>query len=315
VDAYITWANRNLDGEAQWTVPRFDDMDDESRRLPWFIVTGAPKAGTTFLRNVFNAGCDGKSGPTHEMHFWDGRLQEDFNHPKDHTPEDRRRATLSYYAKRIGHACPDDGVICHDFTPSYMAFLSTGDEHWAQMEDIAHYMPYLKAVAILRDPVERYKSEYGMNLHRQQKKWYGHTRGEMAAYLEECGGFDTSFPSITIMDRRCIMLYRGLYADHLEQWYETFGPERLCVMSSSRLKAKPLEAISELLSCLGVDINESCPDFAANAARSLDQVFARSGGIWTHDVFAEDDRDVLQAYYDRRNAALLDVMGDPSFSY
>jgi len=92
------------------------------------------------------------------------------------------------------------------------------------------FAPDARIVAILRDPVER---AYSHHLHEI-------ARGHIAP----CA-FAEALP------RNPDYLAQGLYARHLQPWFDRFGPDRRLVLVHEEVRADPAEALARLAAFLG----------------------------------------------------------------
>lgn len=108
-----------------------------------FLGIGAQKCGTTWLFENLNRHPDILFPLGKEVHFWDGKLNQDIEWYRQSFPDIR-------------------GKISGEITPAY-AILPP-----AVIEEIHHRFPKLKLIYIIRDPVERAWSGALMALGRAE---------------------------------------------------------------------------------------------------------------------------------------------------
>lgn len=109
--------------------------------LPDFLVIGAEKSGTTWLKHNLNEHPDVFVPAQKELNFFD----KDENYEKG----------LEHYASYFNKAAP--ASVKGELTPGY---LHTPEVAAAR---IYEYFPDIKLIAILRDPIDRAWSNYAMH--------------------------------------------------------------------------------------------------------------------------------------------------------
>ncbi len=106
---------------------------------PNFLVIGAEKSGTTWLKHVLNEHPDIFVPPIKEVHFFD----------KDENFEKGIKWYSSFFAE-------NREKCCGEITPGYLANSSISAQRIRKM------FPEVKIIAILRNPVDRAISNYNM---------------------------------------------------------------------------------------------------------------------------------------------------------
>jgi hypothetical protein len=127
-------------------------------------------------------------------------------------------------------------------------------DHPAAAHRIARDLPGVKAIVMLRDPVERAHSAHRMNIVRgydtvtfdeaielEQER----NAGELERMLADPGY--ASFP-----DRHFSFVRRGQYADRLEVFFEQLGRENVHVLFSERFSEHPEQEYARVLEFLGL---------------------------------------------------------------
>jgi len=237
---------------------------DQVHHLPYFSVVGAQKAGTTYLRFILVqhpqlASGDGLHGEANgEPHFFD------WGYPGAQSSSTAAVATKyaamfhSSTAKFNRQELADSssvsfgssqGVIgsggntlYFDTTPAYLVELKTVP---ARMHRL---VPHIKLVAIVRDPTDRYRSEFQMEVCRARFNAISdiyHQHGAMAQYLREP------------VAAKFKPLWRGLYLDQFQAWLNLWPREALLVLTSDELYAAPANATARVLNFLKLDPSPS----------------------------------------------------------
>ncbi|MBA2275593.1 MAG: sulfotransferase [Chloroflexi bacterium] len=115
------------------------------------------------------------------------------------------------------------GLLAGEWTPRYMAIPSVA-------EAIERAAPEARLLAILRDPVERYRS--GLS------QWYVTRRRTGRSPEDERGESEA--------------IERGLYARQLERLIERFGRDRVLVLQFERCLSDPAGQFGRTMSFLGL---------------------------------------------------------------
>jgi len=170
--------------------------------LPDFLIIGAQKAGTTWLRallrhhpNVYM--------PDREIHF--------FN--KEHN----YRRGLDWYARHFRGA--DGNKRIGEKTPNYLwtNVPDTGSDAPDPHQNIAETLPGVQLIAVLRDPVARALSAYNHHM----------ARGRLPPHLPMDR---VLFGDHQRLCRRHGILTMGEYDRHLRDYLSVFDREQLLVL-------------------------------------------------------------------------------------
>lgn len=282
--------------------------------LPYFSILGAQKAGTTYLRWVlvqhpYLASGDGLHGEANgEPHFFD------WGYPAV-KKTDVAAVAAKYAAMFHGTAAKfHDGLVLDlaaasspgspgsprsgnpgggtalyfDTTPAYLVELDTVPERLHAL------LPKLKLVAIVRDPTDRYRSEFQMEVCRAR---YGtisdmyHQHGAMAQYLREP------------VAQKYKPLKRGLYLEQFRAWLKLWPREALLVLTSDELYAEPAAATDKVLAFLQVATPATFKGFnykaPKNAACKKDMA----------PFLDAQELAQLRTFYAARNQGLAELLG------
>ncbi|CAN5688951.1 hypothetical protein BH23CHL8_BH23CHL8_02870 [soil metagenome] len=122
------------------------------------------------------------------------------------------------------------GHVCGEWTPRYMALP-------AMPRVIGRVAPEARLLAIVRDPVERYRS--GLNQWREQTRRRSLKRPERAGKREA--------------------LMRGFYGRQVQRLQEVVGPERFLVLQYERCVAQTQAEFDRTVGFLGVSPHQLAP--------------------------------------------------------
>ncbi len=177
--------------------------------LPTFLVIGAVRAGSTWLDALLRS------------------------HPQIYMPQHRKEvAYFDLYFDRgpqwYASYFPDEQVEAHrhagESTPRYLYDP-------AAPARIQALLPDVEMIAILRNPVDRAYSHFGLEVR---------DRGERRSFERALAEFD----ELTAV---------GHYSNHLRRYAEVFGPERVLVLIFEEVIAAPDLAMQRLGQFLSVD--------------------------------------------------------------
>jgi hypothetical protein len=205
---------------------------------PDFLIIGAQKAGTTWLRAMLRQH-PRVYAPGREIHF--------FN------KADNYRLGLDWYRGRFRWAGRDQ--IAGEKTPNYL-WTNPPPESTdlpASQRRIADALPDARLIVVLRDPVDRAVSAYNHHL----------ARGRIHP--------DASMGRILFGDRRSLrrrhgVLTMGLYGRQLEHYLKAFDADQLLVLIFEEdVVEAPWTGLRKACSFLGLDASRISSD--ANECR------------------------------------------------
>jgi predicted DNA-binding transcriptional regulator AlpA len=181
-----------------------------------FLGIGAPKGGTTWLSAVLGAHPDLFTPPGKEVEY--------FNHHRTEydLPNANFRRPPAWYHAHFRGARP--GQVVGEINPTYL--LPVTDPR-----DIHRYHPGLKLLAILRDPVERARSQFQFSA-----KWWSGVPPTFAEALERHPEF----------------LAQGEYGRLLQRYYDLFPAGQILVLFHEDLRRDALAVYRQATRFLGV---------------------------------------------------------------
>ena len=180
--------------------------------LPNFIIIGGMKAGTTVLYQYLKQHPQIYMSPVKETNFFvrDCESLEEYQTFFQGVSDQ----------KAIGEA-----------SPSYL-------DHPNVYRRIAHYLPEVKLIAILRNPADRAYSHFFMK-YRQQL--HGMNESEVLNYCTK------------IFEEDRGMLKRGLYYRHLQNYFNLFQPQQIKICLYDDLKNDPDALLQDIFQFIDVD--------------------------------------------------------------
>jgi hypothetical protein len=245
------------------------------RLLPDFIIIGTQKGGTSSLYEYLSSHPNVRSAYRKEVHYFDLNYERGLSWYRAHFPLE---------------ANTDDQVVTGEASPYYL-------DHPHVPRRVSGALPSVKLIAVLRDPVERAFSHYRHNvsMRRESRSFADALKAELAEYPEERRKLEAEESYYSTMDHAFCYLHRGIYADHVARWQRFVPAERLLVLKSEDLFARPSETMAQTWEFLGLPHWER---------REYPQVFA--GASATLD---RDTRHFLQSFYAPHNRRLTEVIG------
>ena len=195
-------------------------------RLPTFLIMGAPRSGTTSLARYLGAHPHVFMAPTKEVHYFDSM-------------PDRG---VSWYAEHF------DGVVDEtaigEATPNYLSAAGAP-------ERIAALLPDVRAIAILRNPVDRAYSafQHGRSIGRE-------TRSFRNALGDELDGRRAMDPAGRDLPP---YIWEGRYGEQLEHLASLLPRDRIHVELFDDLERDPRATHQRVCSFLGVAVEPVPP--------------------------------------------------------
>lgn len=199
--------------------PESDMRAAERYRLPTFLIVGAPRCGTTSLARYLGAHRDVFMAPTKEIHYFDAQPDKG----------------LAWYAAHFDGV--RDEAMIGEATPNYLSSAEA-------IERIDHALPDVRAIAILRNPVDRAYSAYqhGCSIGRETRSF--------------CDALEDELHGRSVMDRQGRPLppyiLEGRYAAQLERFSTHVPRERIHVALFEDLQHEPGPTYREVCAFLSV---------------------------------------------------------------
>jgi len=249
------------------------------RVLPDFLIVGAQRAGSTSL---FDYVCRHPRvpAPSHkEIHFFDQNYFRGEGWYRSHFPTVLEREYL-----RRRHGAPP---LMGESSPYYLF-------HPQVPGRVRETLSEARIVVLLRNPVERAYSHYQLTRRRGHESLSFEdaiaAEPDRLAGEEERMERDPRYASVP--HRFHSYVARGMYADQLERWLAVFPCDRVLVLASEELFAKPDETYGRTLAFLGL------PGLRLDDYRQLNRGGYEDMAPATRELLAERFREPNQRLYD-----------------
>jgi hypothetical protein len=259
--------------------------------LPDFLILGAMKAGTTSLyRYLAQHPGFARGKRKEEVHYFDKHWAKGIAWYERFFPSrwDRARASLTGRRLFTGESSPY--YLFHPCVPARVKAC----------------LPRAKLIVLLREPVARAWSHYHHSFRKGDEtlgfeealaREPERLRGEEERLLRDDSYYSKAH-------RHFSYLARGIYADQLERWLQSFERERLLVLKSEDFFAQPRDAVAKVTDFL---------DLAPRDPASYVREFAiHNPGEYAHLDAATEAR--LRAYFAPHNERLAALLG-PEFAW
>ncbi|MEM9790319.1 MAG: sulfotransferase [Planctomycetota bacterium] len=195
--------------------------------LPDFLIIGEQKCGSTTLWAMLREHPGVFFPEEKELHYWASYPQWG--------PVGRSGSTpIAVYAE-LDAAAGDR--LGGEATPNYL--FDPG-----ACERVAEHLPAVRAIAILRDPVERAWSHYWHQVRRDEERLSFEAAIDAEADRLARGGPE-AMESVSYTSR-------GHYVRGLERWWAALGRDRVLVTCLDDLKADPDAVINRVTDFLGL---------------------------------------------------------------
>lgn len=213
---------------------------------PHFLCIGAQKAGTTWLYANLKRHPEIWMPPIKELHFFDGAtppglyrnlLSNMAGFSRPGASQDilflLKLAILSRTVENYGKLFPDlDGRVTGDITPAYARLT---DE---TIREIHRVLPQAKILYILRDPIERARSQVKMRMARLKC-----TATQVAGWSDD------------ELRRRLLggaAEENSAYVANLEKWGRYYGEANLAVLYFDDIRDEPEQFLLDVFRFVGV---------------------------------------------------------------
>ncbi len=253
------------------------------RQLPGFIMVGAQRAGTTSLFRALMTHPQIYSADLHKgVNYFDVNYDQDFSWYQGHFP------TASSLRKRTPQA----------FGPP-MTFEASGYYmfHPCAARRLAHHLPDVKILAMLRDPVERafsaHKHEFARGYETETFDRALDLEDDRLAGQAEQMLADPAYQSFS--HRHHAYVRRSQYAEQLEAMHRFVAPERVHVIESEAFFSTPEATYGKVLDFLELP-------------HELPQTFDR----WNprpSSPLMDSTRDRLRTHFKTHDQALAELLG------
>ena len=210
--------------------------------MPNFLIIGAEKSGTTALWHYLNQHPQIYMSPVKEPQFFAYENQDiNFRGPGPLSKSSLPVTQLSQYEALFSNACNQFKAV-GEVSPSYL-YSPLAPER------IKSYIPDVKLIAILRNPVDRAYSRF-MHLIRDERE--KHTNFDEALQQEEWRIKNNWWPDFYYKRN-------GNYHQQLLRYYDLFDHNQIRVYIYEEFSADPVSTVQDIYDFLNVD-NQFVPN-------------------------------------------------------
>ena len=194
-------------------------------KLPNFIIIGVQKAGTTSIYNYLKQHPQVYMSSVKETNFFE-RDWQDVRSQKGERPRGRID-TFEKYTQLFNGVTHE--IAIGEASPNYLF------HHQESAPRIKKYLPQVKLIAILRNPVERAYSDYLMHMRD--------AIGKPRSLAEQVKSSPES--SFTLL--------KGRYHNQLKHYFDEFGPDTVKVYLYHELCENAVKLMQDMYCFIGVD--------------------------------------------------------------
>lgn len=252
------------------------------RKLPSCIIIGVRKGGTRALLEMLSLHPVVRMA-AQEVHFFDNATNYARGYPW----------YLSQMPPLTG------GQLAMEKSPSYLVTPGVAQR--------IHTMdPKVRLLLIVREPVTRLISDFTQISHNRREKGLA-SRTFDETMIREDGTVDTDYYGVDT----------GLYARHLDRWYEHFPRKQIHVVNGDRLIKTPWREIAAVEKFLGLQAQVTQENFYFNATKGFhclrpgrgpERCLAKSKGR-PHVNVTRETIATLRAFYRPHNLKFYDLVG------
>jgi hypothetical protein len=239
--------------------------------LPTFLIIGAQKSGTRWLRSSLGEHPSIYSAPT-ELEFFNHNFEQGF----------------SWYLERF--AGWDGEPVLGEATPGYMFFRERPDVQAARIEGL---IPDVRLIAILRNPMDRARSAFIHHLRR----------GLIPEDADPVEWLENTPPR---QDRLGIIT-GGWYAACLEPYLERFGPS-LRIFIYDDVERDPSGVFKAACQHVGAPV-DFVPEDIERRTNSGEAVLTETNPDAPILAARDDLRSALYGHYEEDIAKLEEITG------
>lgn len=197
------------------------------KRLPDFIIGGAPRSGTTWLYHLLEH---------HPQIYMASPLRPE---PKFFLVDEEYRKGIDYYADKWFSGVTSSQLAGEKST-NYL-------ESQPAAERIHYHLPAVKLIFILREPVARAYSNYLWSQMNDLESEDFETALQLEEERTRNLGEDSRY------SRPHAYYSRGLYADCLRRFFDRFPKEQICCLRYEDIIGQPQELASTVHAFLAVE--------------------------------------------------------------
>lgn len=209
------------------------------RVLPDFIIVGGQRCGTTSLYNNLIQHPSIAPAFQKEVHFFDIHFRKGVNWYRAHFP--------SYLYKSYIENTRRQPLLTGEASPYYMF-------HPYALKRISEFLPEVKLIALLRNPVERAYSHYQYQVRkgRESLLFEEAIDAEKDRMAHEVRKMRENEDYVSFVHRHFSYLSRGKYADQLEVLMHLFPRNQILILNAEDFNRDAAGTLNQVTAFLGL---------------------------------------------------------------
>lgn len=252
------------------------------RRLPTCIIIGVRKGGTRALLEMLSLHPAVRMA-AQEVHFFDNATNYARGYP--------------WYLSQMPPLSP--GQLAMEKSPSYLVTQGVA-------ERVRAMDPKVRLLLIVREPVTRLVSDFTQITHNRLEKGLA-SRTFDETIIRGDGAVDVDYYGVDT----------GLYANHLQRWYNFFPRNQIHVVNGDRLIKTPWREVAGVERFLGLEPRVTRENFYFNTTKGfhclrpgqgVERCLAKSKGRPHVQVSSKTVR-LLRTFYRPHNLRFYDLVG------
>lgn len=251
-------------------------LRDSEVKLPDFLIIGCQKCGTSSLHHYLANHPSVWSPEKKELHFFDYHYD----------------LGLPFYKQYFNNQ-PDniDDLLVGEATPEYIF-------HPYSAERIKKTLPKVKAIVLLRSPIERAFSAWRMGIRQgwETLSFEDAIEAEGSRIIGDMSKLNSDEHYYGFGWNHHSYLLRGHYSDQVENWLLHFKREDLLVLSAEKFFTDTKEEFKRV--CDFLEIDEWYPEKFQNMF------------VGVNDSILETTRRKLEDYFLMHNKKLYSILGE-----
>lgn len=245
-------------------------------KRPDFLIIGAHRSGTTSLYNYLTAHSKVLRARSKEIHFFDNYFKKG----------------IKWYFSNFSK---NKGTLTGEATPNYLW-------HPLVPKRVKTYLPEIKLIVILRNPIDRAYSHYQRNIYDSPRNWsfkeaLKFERENVTKELELLRtNSNRHSRNFTLM----AFLTIGKYEEQLKRWFNFFSREQFLILSFEEFFRGERE-FKKLLSFL--ELGEEIPRILKEGKKF------HKGGPSSYPPMLKEERKKLRKFFKPYNEKLYQLLG------
>ncbi len=215
------------------------------RVLPDFIIIGAQRCGTTTLYNNLILHPHTMQALRKEIHFFDINYKKGVTWYQAHFPSLLYKSYLKHTYR--------NNIISGEATPYYFF-------HPLSTERIYKFIPRVKLIVLLRNPVDRAYSHYQLSvrLGHENLSFEDAIQHEIGRLKIEEERIFNNGSYYSFNHQHYSYLSRGYYMEQLRKWHHYFSRDQILILKSENFYLDPSTVLTQVYNFLNL------PDMGLN---------------------------------------------------